>query len=298
MTVEEPNKELLVEILEELEFRTLMHRMLPDSSPTKVAEPKVSKTSTPVAESSNDPQLDMFAVAEQVEKEEEGRDPHGEYLHVDTAEGRAKLIAELEKSERFGLHAITSGFNAMIDELLGFSICTEVGKASYVTLTDGVLEEFKSVLEDADKTIVAANCKFATKVFAMHGVNLSSNVYDCMVAHYLIDPDSTHRLEQMVQTYVGLKPRSLEKIIGKGRTLKSFIDLDLDVVCDYAGESADMVMRLSSILQEHIERAEMVDLLENVEFPLVGILAEIELAGVNLDTKMLENYSVQLTEPN
>lgn len=294
MTLEEPNKELLVEILEELEFRTLMRRMLPDSTPTKVAEPKITIPPTPVAESSNDPQLDMFAVAEQVEEEEARRDPHGEYVHVDTAEGRAKLIAELEKSERFGLHAITSGFNAMTDELLGFSICTEVGKASYVTLTDGVLEEFKSVLENADKTFVAANCKFATKVFAMHGVNLSRNVYDCMVAQYLIDPDSTNRLEHMVQTYVGLKPRSLEKLIGKGRTLRSFRELDLDVVCDYAGESADMVMRLSRILQEHIERAEMLDLLENVEFPLVGILAEIELAGINLDAKMLENYSVQL----
>lgn len=295
MTLEKPNKELLVEILEELEFKTLMHRMFPDSTPTKVAKPKVSIPSTSFAESSTDPQLDMFAVAEKVEEEEAGREPHGEYVHVDTAEGRAKLIAELEKSEKFGLHAITSGFDAMIDELLGFSICTEVGKASYVTLTDGVLEEFKSVLENADKTIVAANYKFAKKVFAMHGVNLSRNVYDCMVAHYLIDPDSTKRLEQMVQTYVGLKPRSLEKLIGKGRTLRSFRDLDLDVVCDYAGESADMVMRLSSILQEHIERNEMVDLLEKVEFPLVGILAEIELAGVNLDTKMLKNYSVQLT---
>ena len=219
MTLEEPNKELLVEILEELEFRTLMRRMLPDSAPTKVAEPKVSIPSTPVAESSNDPQLDMFAVAEQVEEEEAGRDPHGEYVHVDTAEGRAKLVAELEKSERFGLHAITSGFNAMVDELLGFSICINEGKASYVTIADGVLEEFKSVLEDANKTIIAANCKFAIKVFAMHGVNLSRNIYDCMVAHYLIDPDSTHRLEQMVHTYVGLKPRSLEKLIGKGRTL-------------------------------------------------------------------------------
>ena len=294
MTLKEPNKELLMEILEELEFRTLMRRMLSGSTPTKVAESKVSMPSTPVAEFSNDPQLDMFAVAEQDEEEEAGRDPHGEYVHVDTAEGRAKLIAELEKSERFGLHAITSGFNAMIDELLGFSICTEVGKASYVTLSDGVLEEFKSVLENADKTIIAANCKFVTKIFAMHGVNLTRNVYDCIVAHYLIDPDSTNRLEQMIQTYVGLMPRSLEKLIGKGRTLRSFRDLDLNVVCDYAGESADMVMRLSSILQEHIEQAEMGELLKNVEFPLVGILAEIELAGVKLDTIMLENYSVQL----
>ena len=301
MAMEEPNKAKLHEILEELEFKTMMRRIMPDSAPStpKVAEPQVSiPASSPTAVGSSDPQLDMFAVAQEVKKEEEeeaAREPLGKYIVADSTTARGELLERMKGSRRFGLHAITSGFNPMLDELLGFAICTEEGSATYVPLEEGVLEEFREVLGDPTKTIVATNYKFAAKVFAMSGVGLSKNIYDCMIAHYLIDPDSNHRLEQMVITYVNEKPRSLEKIIGKGRTLKSFRDIDLGIVCDYACESADMVMRLSKVLHKHIKEQNMVKLLEEVELPLAGILVDIELAGVNLDTTMLENYSVDLS---
>ena len=230
MILEAPNPEKLQEIFEELEFRTLLRRMLPDVSQTqpstqgssaqatssnKVEEPAVAIQSP----DAGTPQLDMFAVAEQVKKEEAeeaAREPLGEYSILESAEARAKLIEGMKGAQRFGLHAITSGFNPMADELLGFSVCLESGKAFYVPLSDGVIEEFKDVLEDSSKTIVAVNYKFIAKSFAMKGIKLSKKVYDCMVAHYLIDPDSTHRLEQMVITYVGLKPRSIEKLLGEG----------------------------------------------------------------------------------
>tara|TARA_B100001564_G_C20635971_1_gene669742 strand:- start:20 stop:1852 length:1833 start_codon:yes stop_codon:yes gene_type:complete len=241
----------------------------------------------------------MFAVAEQFEKEKAedvARAPLGEYSILESADDRVKLIEGLKDAQRFGLHAVTSGFNPMTDELMGFSVCLEKGKAFYVPLSDGVLEEFKDVLEDSSKTIVAANYKFIAKSFAMSGVKLSKKVYDCMVAHYLIDPDSTHRLEQMVITYLGLKPRSIEKLLGKGKSMNSFKNLSSEVVTDYASESADMVMQLSTILHKKIEENNMVELLEEVEFPLIGILANIELAGVNLDTQMLKEYSVKLSD--
>ena len=312
MILESPNPSKLKEIFEELEFRTLLRRMLPDDSPTQTStrpstqgypaqstsSNKVEKPAVaiPSPDTSN-PQLDMFAVAEQVKKEEAeeaAREPLGEYSIVESAEARAKLVKGMKGSQRFGLHAITSGFNPMSDELLGFSVCLESGKAFYVPISDGVLEEFKEVLEDSSKTIVAFNFKFIAKSFAMNGVKLSKKVYDCMVAHYLIDPDSTHRLEQMVITYLGLKPLSIEKLLGKGKSIKSFKDLLPGVVTDYASESADMVMQLSKILHKHIENKSMVELLEEVELPLIGILADIELAGVKLDTQMLNDYSVKL----
>ena len=301
MEINEPNRAKLQEILEELEFRTLMRRMLGDveTSAPKVAEPKISlpDSSASQAKDSSDPQLDMFAIAEEVKKEEEdaSRDPLGKYIVADNSSSRTELLNRMKSAERFGLHVITSGFNPMVDELLGFAICLEEGKATYVTIENGVLEEFESVLCDPSKRIVATNYKFAAKVFAMSGLKLSKNIYDCMIAHYLIDPDSTHRLEQMVMTFVGLSPRSLEKIIGKGRTLKSFRDIELEIVCDYACESSDMVMRLSKVLQKHIEEQNMVKLMEEVEFPLACILVDIELAGVNLDKAMLEKYSFQLS---
>ena len=292
MVMEEPDSIQLKEVLEELEFRTLMRRLLPDEAST-VSEPKVSLPQAQVTDSS-DPQLDIFAIAEQEDKEDAEREPHGNYTILKSSDEFSCLIEKMESSGRFGLHAITSGFNAMEDELLGFSVCTKEGEAFYVKNEEGALDSFKSVLENPEHTIVAANNKFIAKVFANHGVKLSKRIYDCMVSHYLIDPDSTHRLEQMVLTYVGLKPRSLEILLGKGRSMKSFKDVELDVICDYAGEAADMVMRLSCILQKQIKESEMVELLENVEFPLVGILADIELAGVNLDTEMLEGYSIKL----
>ena len=297
MVLEKPNKVKLQEILEELEFRTLMRRIIPDASPSSPIAPKVAEPQVSIPASS-DPQLDMFAVADEVKKEEEedaAREPLGNYKIADSASSRAELLQKIEQSDRFGLHTITSGFKPMLDELLGFAICTEEGSATYVPLEEGVLEEFRSLLSDNGKTIVATNSKFAAKVFAMSGLDISKNIYDCMIAHYLIDPDSNHRLEQMVITYVNEKPRSLEKIIGKGRARKSFRDIKLDVVCDYACESADMAMRLSKVLHKHIEDQNMVKLLEEVELPLVGILVDIELAGVNIDTAMLEDYSVQLS---
>lgn len=301
MAMEEPNKTQLQEILEELEFKTMMRRIMPDkaTSTDRVTEPKVSiQASTPSPQRSSDPQLDMFAVAQEVRKEEDeeaARKPLGKYTVADTASAREKLIERMKGAERFGLHAITSGFNPMLDDLLGFAICTEEGEATYVPLETGVLDEFRQVLTDSTKTIVATNYKFAAKVFAMSGLELSKNIYDCMIAHYLIDADSNHRLEQMVITYVNEKPRPLEKIIGKGRTLKSFRDIDQSIVYDYACESADMVMRLSKVLHQHIKDQNMVYLLEEVELPLAGILVDIELAGVNLDKVMLENYSVDLS---
>ena len=303
MILEAPNPEKLQDIFKELEFRTLLRRLLPDASPSQ--ESAQAKSSNKMEEhtvaiqspNAGAQQLDMFAITEQVEKEMaevDAREPLGEYSIVESADARAKLIKLMKSAQRFGLHAITSGFNPMEDELLGFSVCLERGKAFYVPLSDGVLKEFKEVLEDSSKTIVAVNYKFIIKSFAMNSVNLSRRVFDCMVAHYLLDPDSTHRLEQMVITYLGLKPHSIEKLLGKGKSITSFKDLRPEVVMDYASESADMVMQLSMILNKHIKDRNMVELLEEVEFPLICILADIELTGVNLDTQMLNEYCLKL----
>lgn len=291
----EPNTEKLLAILEELEFRTLLRRLLPEGgAPAKAEEGIASKDSIEkMSLATSDVQLDMFAnqpAKEAKPKEEKAvREPLGVYK---TAGDLDELLGQMKSAKQFGLHAITSGFNAMKDELLGFAVCLEEGKSTYIPVSK--LEKFRGVLEDNSNKLVATNYKFAAKVFAMHGVRLSRNVFDCMVAYYLIDPDSNHRLEQMTSTYLGLKTRSLETLLGKGRSMKSFKDLDQELVVDYAGEAADMVLRLSGILREKIEALEMVELLEKVELPLIGVLVDIELAGVNLDTTMLEKYSLDL----
>jgi DNA polymerase-1 len=297
MIRKETDKEVLKEILEELEFRTLLRKLIPDnvtSSAPTVAEPQVSLPKIEIQDPNDtDGQLDMFSAASTPEPVK--RESLGEYSVVDDASKRKDLISSLKESGSFGFHAITSGFDAMRDDLIGFAFSTEDGKASYVPLSDGVLNEFKEVLEDEAIEIVATNFKFSAKVLAMAGVRLSRNVFDCMVAHYLIDPDSNHRLEQMADTYLGLKAHSLETLLGKGRYRKTFNDLDIEEVCDYAGESADLILKLKKVLTKEIEAHEMTKLLTEMEFPLIGVLVDIELAGVNLDSTMLEKYSTDLS---
>jgi DNA polymerase-1 len=302
MSRKEIDPDALREVLEELEFRTLLRKLIPEvAAPTiKAEEPRVSLPQIDEKNSEDtDGQLDMFSVASTPEPvsapEPVIRVSLGKYEIANDTSKRSELIERLKKVSSFGFHAITSGFDAMRDELVGMAFSTEDSKATYVPIEAGVLDEFKEILEDGSKEIVATNYKFAAKVLAMAGVSISKNVFDCMVAHYLIDPDSNHRLEQMADTYLGLKAYSLETLLGKGKKRKTFKDLELEVVCDYAGESADLVLRLKKVLTVEIEAQEMTKLLYEVEFPLIGVLVDIELAGVNLNTTMLEKYAVDLS---
>lgn len=283
----EVNQPVLKAILEELEFRTLQRRLLKDDAEVAnvVKEPDVAVAKpdpTPVAAG-----MDLFS-----QPEETAREPHGAYS---VYEGSVASFIEQYRGKRTAIHPITTGFDALKDELLGLAFCCEEGKASYIKLDDEKLNQLKLLLEDESTEIVAANYKFVAKVLSRKGVQLSRNLFDCMVAHYLIDPDSNHKLEQLSSTYLGLFTYSLEELLGKGRNRKTFVDLGTEVCRDYGCESADLALRLSKKLEAEIEGVGMTQLMKEVEFPLTHVLAEIEMHGVNLDTKMLEDYSVTLS---
>ena len=318
MVRQSPDNDSLRNILEELEFRSLINKLLPQQSTTsdqptvslpsvetttKVEEGQLSMFITSSTESSTDSTKLPASQPEQVittETQITPRKPSGNYRVAETEVEVKDLIRKLKGSKSFGFHAITSGFDAMRDDLLGFSFSLTTGESVYVPLGDPIskdrLNKFKPVLENNDFEIVAVNFKFAAKVLSMHGVKISYNVFDCMVAHYLIDPDTNHRLERMAETYLGYSAMSLEEILGKGKSRKSFKEIDSQIVKDYACEAADLVMQLAKVFRDEIESLGMSSLMNDVEFPLIGVLVDIELAGVKIDTTMLENYSVSLSD--
>ena len=303
---------LLGTILEELEFRTLIRKLIPSENATldtakpqpveihtnavgqvslfgdspEISTPAPSSTPTPTLNQNTDQSSDSKTIV-----------TAGKYHIVDTPSDRSKLITQLQKTSGWGFHIITSGFNPMLDKLLGFSFAIKPGEAWYVPLGNDysvIIEEFRSILEDQSKRITATNYKFSTKVLARHGVILSKNVFDCMVAHYLLDPDQTHKLENLAESFLNYNAMSLEGLVGKGKSRKSFEEIENKVVCDYACESADLVLRLAKIFEVEIVNAGMATLLNDVELPLISILADMELVGVRIDEKMLEKYSIDL----
>ena len=313
MVKNEVNISLLEEILEELEFRTLLRKLIPSDhvsteSPVFTESPAVPEVKIntnavgqvsmfgdnsevlPSPAALAPPQVDHVSTHTTT--------PSGDYHVADSPSERSKLIAKLQKSTGWGFHVITDGFNPMEDNLLGFSFSTKPGEAWYVPLGDdgdsSILEAFKHLLEDQSKEITATNYKFSRKVFGRLGVKLSKNVFDCMIAHYLLDPDQTHKLENLAEIFLNYNAMSLEAILGKGKSRKSFDDIEHEVIRDYACESADLVLRLAKIFKVEIEEAGMTNLLNDVEFPLISILADMELTGVRIDEEMLGKYSTDL----
>jgi DNA polymerase-1 len=289
MERESVNEPVLKEILEELEFRTLQRRLLGDSNSTETIavekEPLVAISQPePTAVASGG--MDLFS-----QPEEEVKEPHGLYI---VHEGSMVEVVNAYKGKRTAIHPITTGFDAFSDELLGLAFCCEEGKASYVNVDADKITELKPLLEDEETEIVAVNYKFVAKILSRYDVRLSKNLFDCMVAHYLIDPDSNHKLAQMSSSYLGLYTYSVEDLLGKGRNRKTFEELGIDVCRDYSCESADLALRLSKKLEDRIEVVGMTKLMREVEFPLTHVLSEIEMHGVNLDIQMLEEYSKSL----
>ncbi|MFB1018623.1 MAG: 5'-3' exonuclease H3TH domain-containing protein, partial [Flavobacteriales bacterium] len=200
MVKNEVNVSLLEEILEELEFRTLLRKLIPNANVSTE-----TPTATPVKINTNTVgQVSMFGDNSEVlttptalppplvdQVRPQTTKPSGDYHVADSPAGRSTLIAKLQESSGWGFHIITDGFNPMLDKLLGFSFAIKPEEAWYVPLGDGassIIEAFKPLLEDQSKEITATNYKFSRKVFGRLGVQLSKNVFDCMIAHYLLDP--------------------------------------------------------------------------------------------------------------
>ena len=303
------DESLLRNILEDLEFRTLLNKLVstPTAIPAEVIvpeEPQEEQAPETVG------QLDMFSTSapdpKQIPSPEVPKDAvhqnfqvNDKYHLIGNDSQLDNLISLLIKAKGWGFHTITDGFNPMQDQLLGLAFSLESGDTRYVHLsnfTNDALGRLKPVLEDASKKITATNYKFAIKVLAMHGVKLSPNIFDCMVAHYLLDPDQTHKLQDLAKIFLGYDAISLEGLVGKGKNRKTLGELDLSILQHYACESADLVLQLKKKFIVEIENDGLTSLLEDVEFPLISILADMELTGVKIDAEMLGEYNIDLSD--
>jgi DNA polymerase-1 len=302
------DENLLKNIFEDLEFRTLLNKLVstPTFAPlvvTPIEEPEEDSTSV------SGKQLDMFSMSVPDSKPTSYPDVpqdvfsqnmkvNENYHLISTDSELNDLIFKLNKAKGWGFHTITDGFNPMHDKLLGLAFSLGYGEASYVHLSNlsmDALSKLKPVLEDSSKKITATNYKFAIKVLSMHGVKLSPNIFDCMVAHYLLDPDQTHKLKDLAEIFLGYNAISLEWLIGKGKNRKTLGEIEISMLQHYACESADLVVQLKKKFISEIEHAGLTKLLEDVEFPLISILADMELTGVKIDEKMLGEYNIDLS---
>jgi len=224
-----------------------------------------------------------------------------DYQLIDTPAKRKEVIAKLEKQKFFSFDTETTHIDANIAELVGLVFSYEEGIAYYIPIPEDQAEaksicaEFKGVLEDPKIELVGQNIKYDALIMKWYDVELSGNFFDTMIAHYLCEPDLRHKLDYLAESYLDYKMVPITDIIGKaGKNQLTMRDVEIEKAKEYAGEDADMTMRLKAPFMEMMKENEILDLYHTMEAPLIKVLTDIEFEGVRINKEFLNDYSVKL----
>ena len=294
LKVQEPNEAELGKLLEELEFKTLAAKILKKSE----TKPK------PV-----NGQLDLFAeFASQVPSEPEYSSfesvktiPH-KYELIEKEEDIIKICDFFRTNDFLVLDTETTSTSAIDAELVGLSFSVKEHEAYYVPIPANreealrIVNIFKPLYEDEKILKVGQNLKYDLEVLHNYGVELKGQMWDTMIAHYLIQPELRHNMDYMAEVYLHYKTIHIDELIGpKGKNQRSMRDLDPKDVYEYACEDADITLQLKNKLEPELKKHACEDLFYQIEMPLMPVLAEMEMNGVCLDTDSLAETSKQFT---
>jgi len=211
------------------------------------------------------------------------------------------LLRDLLKQTTVSFDTETTGVDALTAELVGLSFSWEKGKGFYVPVpanreeAQELVNKFIPFFEDENIEKVGQNLKYDLEILANYGITVKGKFFDTMIAHYLINPDMRHGMDILAETYLKYSPMPIEALIGKkGKGQKTMRDVDVETVKEYAVEDADVTLQLKEIFAPELERTGTRKLFDEIEIPLMPVLAYMEQEGINLDTAYLKELSGEL----
>ena len=256
-------------------------------------------------------QFDMFATVTDDENTAETRTSFYDTLENTTHSyqiiqgdlGIKLLLKNLQNQTSVCFDTETTGLNALHAELVGISFSWEKGKAFYIPFPENqeeaqiLADKLKPFFENESIEKIGQNIKYDLKVLTKYGIRIKGKLFDTMIAHYLINPDMRHNMDILSETYLKYAPKSIEDLIGKkGKNQKSMRDVALEEVKEYAAEDADVTLQLSTVFSPILDNAETKKLFDEIEIPLIPVLAAMELEGINLDVPFLAAMSDEMAK--
>jgi len=209
-----------------------------------------------------------------------------------------ELVGKLSLEKEFCFDSETTGLNTRKSQLVGLSFSFREHEAYYIPFGEDqetvsvVLNKLRPVFGNPGIRKIGQNLKFDIQVLMHYNIPVEGELFDTMIAHYLIQPDLSHNMNYLAEVYLGYKPISIEELIGaKGTGQKGMRDVDIALIKEYAAEDADITLQLYHILHKELDRLGLLPLAEKIEMPLVKVLAELEFAGFKISTESLNNYS-------
>lgn len=305
--VDEPNREVLEPLFAELEFRTLGKRVFGEEF--NVLEQKSAPSNGQMdlfsSHSAPDTQKPISAIEtgdnEKPVNFKNINNTRHRYELADTPQKRSELISALKAEKQICFDTETTGLDANNCELVGFSFSVKPGEAWYIPLPvnqdecRAIVNEFKEILENKDIKKVGQNIKYDILVLKWYGISVQGELFDTMLAHYLIDPDSRHNMDLLSENYLGYSPVSITSLIGsKGKNQGNMRDVDVEKLKEYAAEDADITLQLKNKFEPILQSVNAEKLANEIENPLIYVLADIEHEGVRIDQNALADFSKTL----
>ncbi|WP_163400244.1 DNA polymerase I [Flavobacterium fluviatile] len=308
-----PDIEKTDAIFQELEFRRMAEQFdnlfktggsneLANNTP---ADNKLYKKPQP----KNEDQFDLFGAGSSDENTETERTsfyntlentPHS-YQLVQGDLGIKLLLQNLQKQSSVCFDTETTGLDALHAELVGISFSYEKGKGYYVPFSESqeeariLIDKFRPFFENENIEKIGQNLKYDLKILSNYGITVKGKLFDTMIAHYLINPDMRHNMDILAETYLKYSPKSIETLIGKkGKNQISMRDVALEEIKEYAAEDADVTLQLKEIFTTELDKTETKKLFEDIEIPLVSVLAAMETEGIRLDVEFLKSMSTEM----
>ncbi|MCD8211364.1 MAG: DNA polymerase I, partial [Prevotella sp.] len=221
----------------------------------------------------------------------------------DNEESMRKICDFFLTKNFISLDTETTSVNSIEAELVGLSFSVEEGKAFYVPVprekenAQKIVDIFKPLYENPKILKIGQNIKYDFEVLANYGVRLQGEIFDTMIAHYLIQPEISHNMDYMAEVYLNYHTIHIEELIGpKGKNQLSMRDLSAEQIYEYAAEDADVTLRLKNVFEPMLKENSLEELFWGIEMPLIPVLADMEMAGVKIDTSSLGETSKILTE--
>ena len=292
---EEPDKEELKRIFEDLEFRSLLDRVLGTDKKTAAPPPSAqgdlfgffAPESTEAPENSNLTRL---------------QDLTYDYQLIDTEEKIEQLLQNILTQKILSLDTESTGTDPIRAELVGMSFSYAENQAFYVpvpadrTEAQRIVDKFKPVFENKETLKVGQNIKYDMLVLANYGVEIQGEMFDTMIAHYVLQPELHHGMDYLAEIYLHYETIKIEELIGpKGKNQKNMRDLDPANIYRYACEDADVTLKLKNVLEKELKQNDAESLFRDIEMPLVPVLAYMERNGVRIDTEALKETSRHFT---
>jgi DNA polymerase I len=315
--LKEMNKEVLEEIFTALEFKTMGERILGKKVQSTVGSVQLPISKKQVASAASG-QMDLFGniimpevtTTEEIEEEDGepvliadkhiGNTPHN-YMLVQTDEEIEKLLTTLNGFSEICFDTETTHIDANQADLVGLSFAVKPTEGYYVPCPEDrdeclqLLNKFQQLFNDLSKTWIGQNLKYDLLMLKWYGHTLAGNIFDTMLAHYVIEPDGKRSMDLLSTKYLGYVPVSIESLIGKkGKTQGTMRQVEIEEAKEYAAEDADITLQLKNIFLPQLKAKAVEKVFYEVENPLVKVLTDMEFEGIRIDMDFLKTYSKEL----